>query len=182
MTNFYTTEELRNLGIATLGENVKISKKATLYGCEKMYFGSNVRIDDFCVLSGKLIFGDYVHITAFCLLAGADEGIFFDDFTTVAYRSAIFTRSDDYLGETLTNSTIPEKYRYNTIKQPIHIRKHAIVGAGSIVFPGADLAEGVSVGALSLVAKPTKPWGVYLGSPARRIKDRQQGLLAQEQD
>jgi len=180
MSNFYTSDELSVLGIKRMGANLKISKKASLYNCEQMEFGDNVRIDDFCVLSGKLVFGSHIHITCFCLLAGGDEGIYFEDFTTLAYRCTVFTRSDDYGGETLVNSTIPEKYRYNTVKNPIFIKKHGIVGANSIIFPGADIEEGVSVGAGSLVLKRTEPWGIYFGVPAERKRDRDMGLLEQE--
>jgi len=39
------------------------------------------------------------------------------------------------------------------------------------------LAEGTSVGAFSLVTKPTKPWGIYYGVPAKRKKERSRRLL-----
>ena len=181
MSNYYSPDELKRLGIKYAGENVLISKKASIYNPDKMEFGNNVRIDDFCVLSGKIIFGSFIHITAFNLIAGADEGVFFDDFTTLAYRCLVFTRSDDYSGETLVNSMIPEKYRYNTIKQPVHIKKHVIIGANSVIFPGVDIEEGVSVGAMSLVLKPTEPWSIYAGIPAKRIKERKKDLLKQEE-
>ena len=182
MDSYYSQEELNKLGIRKIGNNIKISKKASLYNCEKMEFGNDVRIDDFCVLSGKLVFGNNVHITCFALLAGADEGIYFSDFTTLAYRSSAFTRSDDYSGETLTNSTIPEKYRHKTRKEPIFIKTHAIIGANCLIMPGAHIEEGVSVGAFSLVVKPTEAWGVYVGIPAKRIKERSKLLLAQKED
>jgi acetyltransferase-like isoleucine patch superfamily enzyme len=56
-----------------------------------------------------------------------------------------------------------------------------IVGAGSVIFPGVHVAEGCSVGAMTLVNKSTLPWGVYVGNPARRVKERKQDLLALEQ-
>jgi acetyltransferase-like isoleucine patch superfamily enzyme len=182
MDNYYTQNELRDLGIKKIGNNLKISKKASLYDCSRMEFGDHVRVDDFCVLSGRLVFGSHIHITAFCLLAGGDEGIFFGNFTTLAYRVSVFTRSDDYSGETLVNSTIPEKYRFKTIKKPVYIEKHAAVGTSSVVFPGAHLREGVSVGASSLVLKPTEAWGIYVGTPAKKIKDRKKDLLVQENE
>ncbi|SEH05458.1 dTDP-4-amino-4%2C6-dideoxy-D-glucose acyltransferase [Candidatus Venteria ishoeyi] len=97
----------------------------------------------------------------------------------LAYKVQIFTRSDDYSGETLTNSTIPEKYR-NVLKKEVFVGKHSIVGAGSIIMPGVILAEGTSVGAMSLVRKNTIPWSIYLGSPAKKLKDRKKDLLLLE--
>ena len=179
--SYYTEQELKALGFKKMGKNLLISRKASIYNTEKIEIGDNVRIDDFCLISGKVVFGNNIHITGFCLIAGADEGVFFDDFTTLAYRCIVFTRSDDYSGETLVNSTVPEKYRYNTIKKPVYIKKHAIIGANSIVFPGADIGEGVSVGANSLVTKPTEPWSIYVGTPAKKVKDRKKDLLKQEE-
>ena len=44
------------------------------------------------------------------------------------------------------------------------------------------LAEGTSVGAMSLVLKSTEPWGVYVGNPVKRLKDRKKDLLELEQE
>ena len=49
------------------------------------------------------------------------------------------------------------------------------------MFPGAHIREGVSVGASSLVIKETEAWGIYVGTPAQRIKNRKKGLLDQEE-
>ena len=62
------------------------------------------------------------------------------------------------------------------------IGKHSIVGAGSIILPGVDLAEGTSVGAMSIVRKSTEEWGVYLGNPAKKIKSRKKDLLELEKE
>lgn len=43
--------------------------------------------------------------------------------------------------------------------------------------PGVTIDEGCSIGAMSLIIKSTQPWGIYLGIPAKKIKDRKQDLL-----
>jgi acetyltransferase-like isoleucine patch superfamily enzyme len=43
--------------------------------------------------------------------------------------------------------------------------------------PGVTLEEGTAVGAMTLVCKSTDPWGIYVGIPARRLKDRKTNLL-----
>jgi len=92
----------------------------------------------------------------------------------------VFTQSDDYSGMTLTNPTIPTQFKKET-KKEIYVGKHVIVGAGSIIFPGVNIAEGCSVGALTLVTKSTEAWGVYVGNPAKRIKERKKDLLKLEE-
>lgn len=79
----------------------------------------------------------------------------------------------------MVNSTIPKQYK-KEYKKAVVLKKHSIVGAGSIIMPGVILEEGTSVGAMSLVLKSTDPWGIYVGTPARRIKDRKKDLLRLE--
>ena len=176
---YFTWEVLRQKGFKSIGKNVKISDKASIYDCEQIEIGDNSRIDDFCVVSGKIKIGQNVHITPMCLVAGGEEGIIFENFTTIAYGVQVFTQSDDYSGKTMTNSTLPAKFK-KEFKKKVIIKKHSIVGAGSIIMPGAILEEGTSIGAMSLVKSNTIPWGIYVGSPAKRVKDRSKDLLELE--
>jgi len=176
---YYAHEELKSLGFKYIGKNVKISDKASIYNCDQIEISDNSRIDDFCVISGKIKIGRNVHITPMCLIAGGEKGIFIEDFTTISYGVKVFTQSDDYSGQTMVNSTIPNKFKVETMR-PVIICRQSIIGAGSIVMPGVILEEGSSIGANSLVNKSTKPWGVYYGSPAIRIKERSKDLLLLE--
>ena len=174
---YYTQEQLRQLGCKHIGENVKISDKASIYNCDQIEIGDNSRIDDFCVISGKIKIGRNVHITPMCLVAGGEKGVVFEEFTTIAYGVKIFTQSDDYSGKTMTNSTIPKRYK-NELMQEVILKKYSIVGAGSIIMSGVTLAVGTSIGAMSLVLKSTEPWGIYVGNPAKRLKNRNKGLVS----
>ncbi len=176
----YLTEgELKQMGFKFLGLNVKISDKASIYNCEQIEIGDHSRIDDFCVVSGKIKIGRNVHITPQCLIAGGEKGIIFEDFSTIAYQGQVFTQSDDYSGQTMTNSTIPVKYK-KEFKKEVVIKRHSIIGAGSIIMPGVILAEGTSIGVMSLVIKNTEPWAIYCGSPAKKLKNRVKDLLILE--
>lgn len=179
--SYYTEEQLKKLGFKYLGNNVKISDKASIYNHEQIEIGDNSRIDDFCVISGKIKIGRNVHITPMCLVAGGVEGIIFEDFTTIAYGVQIFTQSDDYSGKTMCNSTVLKKYKEEIFKKII-LKKHSIVGASSVIMPGVTLGEGTSIGAMSLILKSTEPWGIYVGNPAKRLKDRKKDLLDLEKE
>lgn len=69
-TSFYYEDELRQLGFASLGENVLISRNARFYGISSMRLGNHVRIDDFVILSGNIEIGNYVHVSAYAALYG----------------------------------------------------------------------------------------------------------------
>jgi serine acetyltransferase len=51
-TSFLSREKLMEIGFKSIGENVLLSSKASIYGPENIEIGNNVRIDDFCILSG----------------------------------------------------------------------------------------------------------------------------------
>jgi len=175
--SYLSLKELKKLGFKSLGKNVKISSLASIYDCEKMEIGDNSRIDDFCILSGKIQMGSNVHVTPMCLIAGGSKGVYIDDFVTLAYGVKVFSQSDDYSGETMTNSTVPKKYK-NEYKKAAYINSFSIIGANSVIMPGVTVASGTAVGAMSLILKSTNPWGIYVGSPARRIKERSSNLLS----
>jgi galactoside O-acetyltransferase len=179
MSSFCSEKELSQIGFIKYGKNVLLSRNACIYGADRMSIGENVRIDDFCILSGNIVLGDHIHIAPYCLLAGGTEGIFMEDFSGLSSRVSIYAVTDDYSGNSLTNPTIPNEYK-NIISKRILIGKHVIIGASSTILPGSDIPEGVSVGCMSLVNKPLEPWFVYAGIPCKIIKMRQKELLNME--
>lgn len=176
---YLSENQLLDIGFKSLGKNVKISDRASIYNPELIELGDNSRIDDFCVVSGIVVVGQYCHITPMCLVAGGMPGIYFSDFCTLAYGVKVFAQSDDYSGLTLTNSLIPKKFKDEILKS-VSVGRHVIVGAGSVILPGVDIADGCSLGAMTLLNKSTEPWGIYVGNPARRLKDRKKDMLELE--
>ena len=87
MTSFYTEEELKGLGFRHIGNGVCISRKASIYGAQNISLGDHVRIDDFCILSGRIEIGSYVHVAAYTsvILPGVDlkEGSAFGSFSFI---------------------------------------------------------------------------------------------------
>ena len=179
--SFFSQLELKKMKFKFLGSNVLISDKASIYNVEDIEIGNNSRIDDFCVMSGNIKIGNNVHIAIYCNIAGGEKGIYIDDFSGLAYGCHVFSQSDDYSGQTLTNPTIPDKYK-NEFKSPVYIERHCIVGAKSVIMPGVTLAEGTAVGAMSLINKQTAPWSIYFGIPAKKIKNRSRELLNLEKE
>ncbi|WP_394752348.1 acyltransferase [Crenothrix sp.] len=176
-----TNEQLIEMGFASFGKSVMLSDKASYYNCKNIRLGSNVRIDDFCVLSagyGGIDIGNYIHIAVFSSLIGAGN-IKLADFSNISSRVSIYSSNDDYSGATMTNPTIPAEFT-NVHHADVNIGRHAIIGAGTIILPGVTLEEAVAVGALSLVKKDCQAFGIYIGSPVERIAERKQDLLELE--
>lgn len=181
MTSFYTNEELQDLGLQSYGQNVLISKKVSIYKPEKIKIGNNVRIDDFCILSGSISIANHIHIAAGCYLFAGNIGIEIENFSCLSSRVSIYAISDDYSGNFMTNSVIYEKYK-NIIAKKVIIKKHSIIGTGSTILPGVIIEEGTSVGAMSLLTKTTLPWYIYIGIPAKPFKKREKKLLDMEKN
>lgn len=179
MDSFYSEEELMALGFKSIGQNVKLSRKASVYSPEKISLGHDVRIDDFCVLSGTIRIGNYVHIGVANLLFGGSAGITMEDFTTISSRGAIYALSDDYSGSAMTNPMIPDEYR-KVEEREVLIKKHSIIGTGCTILPGVVIGEGCSIGAMSLINKSLDGWKIYVGIPCHYVKDRSNVLLEME--
>ncbi len=176
-------EVIERMGFAFLGKNVAISDRASFYNCSKITLGDNIRIDDFCVLSagiGGIVVGSNVHLAVYSSFIGAGK-ITLSDFSNISSRVSIYSSSDDYTGETMTNPTIPAVYT-GVQSADVFVGKHVIVGSGSVILPGVTLEEGVAIGALSLVNRDCRSFGIYAGTPARYIKERKRDLLKLESD
>lgn len=180
MTSFYSREELNALGLKSVGYNVYISRKASIYGAFNISIGNNVRVDDFCILSGYIELGSYIHIAAYTALYGGDEGIFISDFANLSSRICVYSVSDDYSGETLTNPMVPAEYK-NVENKPVYIGRHAIIGSTSVVMPGVKIAEGSSFGSFSFINRDSEPWSINVGIPFTKIRNRSKELLKLEQ-
>ena len=181
MNSFYSNDELKGLGLKKIGNNVLISRKVSIYAADKISIGDNVRIDDFCILSGKITLGNYIHISAYTGIFAGNAGVELKDFVTVSSRCVIYAISDDYSGEYLTNPMIDDEY-INVQSEKVVLEEHAIIGTGSTILPGVIVGEGVAVGAMSLVKNNIDPWGIYIGVPCEYIKPRSKHLLKLKAD
>lgn len=181
MTSFMSKEELAKIGFKSVGENVLLSKNAKVYGAEYMTIGDNVRIDDFCILSRKVDIGSNVHIAAYSAMYGGEAGIKIDDFANISSRVCVYALSDDFSGRTMTSPMVPDKYK-DVFNNPVYIGRHVIIGTGSTILPGVRLNEGAVVGAMTLVKQDVEEWTTVVGIPAKKIKDRERGLLELEKE
>ncbi|PCJ95743.1 MAG: galactoside O-acetyltransferase [Zetaproteobacteria bacterium] len=175
---FLSIDQLKEMEFKSLGDNVQISDKASFYNCAQISIGSNIRIDDFCVLSageGGIEIGNYVHIAVFSSIMGAGK-VTLSDFCNVSSRVSIYSSNDDYSGAFLTNPTVPCEYT-NVVHGDVHFGRHVIIGSGSIILPNVTINDGAAVGALSLVSKDCDAFVVYAGVPAKSIRNRKKNLL-----
>lgn len=179
--DYYNQDELLSFGFRHLGKAVKIKKNVGIYYPENLSIGDYSRIDDFCIITCNgepCDMGSHVHIASHCVVL-AKAGITMKDFSGLSPMVTIVTNSDDYSGHRLTNPTVPRDLTGGK-EGRVTLGKHVIIGTQSVILPNLTIGEGSSVGAMSMVNKSLKPWGVYFGVPAKRLKDRSKDLLELE--
>ena len=163
-TSFYTNDELLDLGFQCVGSHVLISRKASLYGTKGMQIGDNVRIDDFCILSGEItLYGSM--------------GIELENNTGISPRSTLFSAMDDFGGDFMIGPIHPQKFTHVTGGR-ILLKQYSQIGVNCIVFPNVTLEEGSVAGAMSLINKSLPAWTISAGIPARVIRERSRMLLS----
>lgn len=175
LNSFFTNRELESIGFKSLGTDVKISRFARFYFPQTISIGDNVRIDDFCILSGNIEIGSNVHISAYVALYGA-LGIEIQDYSGISPKSVVYSAMDDFSGNYLIGPIHPEGTT-NVTGGLVKIEKYVQIGSNSIIFPNLTIGEGSVIGACSLVRKSVENWGVYYGIPVNKIRDREKKLL-----
>lgn len=180
MNSFLSQEEIAKIGLKSYGQNVYISRHASIYSPEKIAIGDNVRIDDFCILSGIIEIGSCVHIAAYSAIYGGDKGVFISDYANISSRVSVYSVSDDYSGNSMTNPMIPAEYK-SVKSDTVRIEKHVIIGSTSVVMPGVTLAEGSAFGAFSFITHNSEPWTINVGIPSVKIKNRNKNIIKLEQ-
>lgn len=180
---YYTENDLLQAGFKSVGKNVRIDKSCVVIGMHNISIGDNVRIDSFCCLispKGEINFGSYIHIGSFCHLSG-NSGIVMEDFSGLSQGVKIYSTSDDYTGKYLTNPMVPEIYTGQKTGRVV-LKKHVIIGSNTVILPNTIIGEGSSVGAMSLVTKSLKSWGIYFGCPAKKLRERSREMLKLEEE
>ena len=182
LDSFLDADELAALGFRSVGREVKVSRKASIYNTRNIAIGDHSRIDDFCILSAgddaSFSIGAHVHVAAHTTLIGKAD-IVLEDFSNLSSRVSVYSSSDDFSGAAMTNPTVPAAFT-KVFSAPVAIERHVVIGCGSVVLPGVTVAYGCAIGALSLIAASTEPCGIYAGAPLQRLKDRARGFESAE--
>ena len=166
----YTDVEYK---LKSVGKNVHIGGNVYIRYPEVVEIGDNVIIDEFCYFTTALVLESYVHIAPHCsVIGGRESTLIMREFSGLSAGCRIICSSDDYLGEGLTNPTVPAEYRGNTKPTIVEIGRHAVLGTSCVVHPNVKIGDGAAIGSMSLVTKSLEAWGIYKGIPAQKYKER----------
>ncbi len=114
--------------------------------------------------------GSYCHLSTGSSVFAA-YGVEMGDGCALSPGAKIFTATDDITSEYLASfdgGLEPRGMKSGFVK----IGNYVVIGANSVVLPSVYIGDQVQVGALSLVNRGLDSNGVYVGAPAKWIKNR----------
>jgi len=159
--------------LASLGVSTIIGVAVRIRYPKLCRIGDHSIIDDFTYISCALDMGIFSGISANCTLLGGGSKIFIGDFVNIGPGCQIISACEDYVNGGLAGPCIPSEFKGKSISKDIVIDNFVLLGAQTVVLPGAVLPEGMATGAMTLVTEQEyEPWMVYGGIPARPLKKR----------
>ena len=170
LRRFYYKFRLKSLGKSSI-----IDVGVYFIGPKNISIGSFTWIDTGAKLEatlGEIQIGSRCHVGSYAVL-GSREPIIVSDFVGIASGVHIYSNSETpKAGLHMSGPMVPESMK-GFHSKAIHIGKDAVLGTNSVLLPGACLGEGAILGALSLLNKPIPEWEIWLGIPAKKIKNRE---------
>lgn len=154
------------------GNNITIYDPVTLINPGNMTLRNNIIISEYAYIAAGLglHIGNFVHIAAHSSISGGGICIL-EDFVGISAGARLITGSEDIMGRGIASPTVPENYR-SYYRSFIHCKKHVFIATNVVVHPGVTIGEGAVVGSGSVVTGDLESWGIYFGTPARRVKNR----------
>lgn len=160
---YLTEKQLSLIGFRSIGENVLISDKCSIYNEKNISIGDNVTIKDYCILSagkGGIKIGSNIMIEPSASIRG--EGfVELEDFCIISSGVNILSSSNDYKHDIR-----------NVISDNILIKSNSIIGHGSVILHGVTVGHNSAVGALSMVKKQVPTNEIWGGCPAKKIGNK----------
>jgi acetyltransferase-like isoleucine patch superfamily enzyme len=152
-----------------IGRNVKISPKARiLLRKGEIHIGDDCSILPGAILdtyNGHIILGKNIGVNYYTVIYG-HGGVTIGDNTRIAGHSMIIPANHRF-----ENKNIPI-CKQGEDRQGIVIGEDVWIGGGVVVLDKSNIAKGCVIGAGSVVSGETEPYGVYVGSPAQKKKER----------
>jgi acetyltransferase-like isoleucine patch superfamily enzyme len=129
--------------------------------------GKNIFYEkDFIVYNGhqNIKIGSHVYLVDVLINAGDNVGkVVIEDFVYFGHRVQVLARGHDY-------NYFNEERQLKITEKPIHIKKGAWIGSGSIILGGVTIGIHSVVAAGSVVSKSVPDYAIVGGNPAKIIK------------
>ncbi len=153
MNALYTDEELKELNF-NFKASVQISNYTNFYNIT-VDAGENIRIDDFCIIKGKIALGSNIHIGSHSVIGSKLHKVTIGDNVGISNNASIYTATENFLSSFRGNPTIDDEYR-DIISGDVSIGNNCIIGAGVVILPNVKIGNNVSIGANVVISTDIK--------------------------
>jgi acetyltransferase-like isoleucine patch superfamily enzyme len=132
--------------------------------------GDNCEICNFVLLKDKTVSGDNCYFDSYVLSSGTCQigNNVIMRYRTVIARNVII---EDDVFFTAGVKTIYLTHKREATVKPLRIKRGCYFGDNSIILGGVTVAENCIIGACAFVNRDTEPNGVYVGVPAKRMRE-----------
>jgi len=165
-----------------MGENVrkslrKCGNNVSIYPMAKICKPEVVELDDFCRI-GDFVFiwggthtkiGKYSHMQVHSIIWGGGETII-GDYVSIGLNTVLLSALYSHKEGLRMVDHLPEGHS-KTDFYTLNIEDDAYIGANCTIMP-VKIGKGAIVGANSFVGKDLEPWGIYVGSPCKKVGER----------
>lgn len=159
------------------GEGVKVYPCGKICSPSHVSIGDHTRLCDFVLIhpeQGEITIGRYCDFEPFSLIWGAGRMVI-GDFVNFGPGTKIMGNAYEYRDGDISVGTVEQTHK-GIIEGDLTIGDHVYFGADVTVLAGVHvIGEGAFIGAQALVTHDLEPWGVYVGSPAKKIGERPRG-------
>ena len=177
---------------AEVGRGVVFGRNVVIRHPHKIQIGSNVMIDDNCVLDAKgcqgtdFVLGNNVILSRGCILSAKDGKLSIGDNTNFGSNCLVYAVKETRIGRDtlfaaqcyvggsmyhIERTDIPP-IRQGSYAHGVSIGDGCWLGASVKVIDGVTIGDGVVLGTGAVVNKNIEPFTVAVGVPAKVIKKR----------
>lgn len=177
MNEFMGTNVIPKL--KSCGKDVKIYPTSKVVRPDCVSIDDNTRLCDYVFIhpeGGQISIGKYCDFEPYSLIWGAGD-MKIGNFVNFGPGMKIMGNLYDYRSGDIMVGTV-EQTHAGIIADELVIEDHVYFGADVTVLGNVHkIGEGAIIGAQSLVNCDIEPWGVYVGSPVRKIGERPRTAL-----
>jgi len=143
-----------------LGENVRISAFANLYGCA---IGDRTKIGAFVEIQKNAKIGRNVKVSSHTFIC---EGVSIEDDVFIGHNVSFI--NDKYPRATTKDGQLQTESDWSVVGTIV--RRGASIGTSCTILCGVTVGEGAVVGAGSVVTRDVQPYTIVAGNPAKFLR------------